>query len=108
MIYGDPRDPVPNFRPIPPVVEQVQECRGIAMGFTLWDMGLFRDTRLGPPWFRTVQQFEPSTGIQSGTQDLEWCGRAAALGYRFAVDCRVRVGHVQFEKTPTHPAGFVW
>jgi hypothetical protein len=24
------------------------------------------------------------------------------------VDTRVRVGHVQFEATGTHPAGFVW
>lgn len=108
MIYGDPKDPVVNFRPQVPQLETVQECRGIAMGFTLWDMDLFRDKRLGPPWFRTVQEFTPFVGAQAGTQDLEWCGRAGALGYRFAVDTRVRVGHVQFDATPTHPAGFVW
>lgn len=107
MIYGDPRDPIPNFRPMPPLIDQVQECRGLAMGFTLWDRRLFEDKRLGPPWFRTLQNATPA-GIQLGTQDLDWCGRAGALGYRFAVDTRVRVGHVQFEKTPTHPAGFVW
>jgi hypothetical protein len=108
MIYGDPLDPVVNYRPQVPKIGEVQECRGIAMGFALWDMDLFRDKRLGPPWFRTVQQFIPYAGVSAGTQDLEWCGRAGALGYRFAVDTRVRVGHVQFEATAIHPAGFVW
>jgi len=108
MIYGDPKDPSGSYQPQPPQPETVQECRGLAMGFTLWDMDLFKDKRIGPPWFKTVQQHVPWEGSASGTQDLEFCGRAAALGYRFAVDTRVRVGHVQFEKTPTHPAGFVW
>lgn len=120
MIYGDPHDPQPNFRPLPPMIDQVQECRGIAMGFTLWDMDLFRDKRLptqcvdpndlskGATWFRTLNNWSPNTGVQAGTQDLDFCARAGALGYRFAVDNRVKVGHVQFEKSPTHPAGFVW
>lgn len=114
MIYGDPRDPVVHFRPMPPMVDGVQECRGIAMGFTLYDMAIFRDQRLlvdtpqGKGWFRTPQSYSPTTGTMAGTQDLDFCARAGALGYRFAVDTRVRVGHVQFEKTPTHPAGFVW
>lgn len=114
MIYGDPRDPVINFRPMPPEIDKVQECRGIAMGFTLYDMAIFRDARLlvdtpqGKGWFRTPQSYNMSTGVQAGTQDLDFCARALALGYRFAVDTRVRVGHVQFEATPTHPAGFVW
>lgn len=108
MIYGDPLDPEMNFRPMPPVVEGVQECRGIAMGFSLWDIELFRDKRLGPPWFKTLNQWSPTTGVESGTQDLEFCGRAGALGYRFCVDTRVKVGHIQLEKSPTHPAGFVW
>lgn len=110
MIYGDPRDPQPNFRPLPPEIDKVQECRGIAMGFTLWDMDLFRDKRVldGDRWFRTLNNWSPATGVQAGTQDLDFCARAGALGYRFCVDNRVRVGHVQFEKSPTHPAGFVW
>lgn len=108
MIFGDPKDPVVNFRPQVPVVENIQECRGIAMGFALWDMELFKDKRLGPPWFRTPQHFTPFRGAEAGTQDLDFCKRAGSLGYRFAVDTRVRVGHVQFDESPTHPAGFVW
>jgi hypothetical protein len=71
-------------------------------------MDLFRDKRLGPPWFKTPQAYYPYQGAESGTQDLDWCKRLGELGYRVAVDTRVRVGHVQFEKTQTHPAGFVW
>lgn len=114
MIYGDPKDPTLNFRPMPPVPDSVQECRGIAEGFTLFDMNLFRDKRLqidtpsGKGWFQTLNEFTPGVGARAGTQDLEFCARAGALGYRFAIDTRVRVGHVQLEKTPTHPAGFVW
>lgn len=120
MIYGDPLDPQPNFRPLAPKVDEVQEARGIAMGFTLWDLDLFRDKRLpmscsdpndlskGAVWFRTISQWTPSTGVQAGTQDLDFCARAGALGYRFCVDNRVRVGHVQLQESPTHPAGFVW
>jgi hypothetical protein len=111
MIYGDPRSTEVNYYPQVPIPGTVQECRGIAMGFTLWDMNLFRDKRL---WidgklFRTVQSFDPRTGgVMSGTQDLEFCGRALSLGYRFAVDNRCLVGHCQLEDTPTHAKGFVW
>ena len=108
MVYGDPRDPDVNWRPQVPKPETLQECRGLAMGFTLWDIELFRDERLGPPWFETVQKHVPWQGSASGTQDLHWCDKAGRLGYRFAVDTRVRVGHVQFDESPTHPAGFVW
>lgn len=111
MIYGDPKSPEVNYYPQVPIPNTVQECRGIAMGFTLWDMNLFRDKRL---WvdgklFRTLQDYDARTGgVRAGTQDLEFCGRAAALGYRFAVDNRCLVGHVQLEDTPTHAKGFVW
>lgn len=122
MIYGDPKSPEVNYYPQIPIPGAIQECRGIAMGFSLWDMNLFRDKRL---WvdangqstgevgkgqlFRTIQQYDPRTGAaNAGTQDLEFCGRAAALGYRFAVDNRCLVGHCQLEDTPTHSKGFVW
>jgi hypothetical protein len=108
MIFGDPKSADLSYRPQVPLIEQSQECRGIPMGFALWDMDLFRDKRLGPPWFKTLHDYIPYEGVRTATQDLEFCGRAAGLGYRFCVDTRVRVGHVQFDKSPTHPAGFVW
>jgi hypothetical protein len=107
MIYGDPDGPM-DYRPQVPRPDETQACRGLAMGFTLWDMKLFKDKRVGPPWFYTKQEYIPYQSVNAGTQDLNFCSRAAEFGYRFCVDTRVRVGHVQFHKSPTHPAGFVW
>jgi hypothetical protein len=108
MIYGNPKSVDTSWKPQVPEPDTAQECRGLAMGFTLWDLSLFSDKRLGPPWFKTKHDYVPYEGVSAATQDLEFCGRAQELGYRFCVDTRVRVGHVQFEKSPTHPAGFVW
>lgn len=108
MIFGNPQSLDMGYRPQIPVPGTAQECRGIAMGFALWDMELFKDKRLGPPWFKTLNEYDPFKGAHAATQDLEFCGRATEAGYRFCVDTEVRVGHVQFEATPTHPAGFVW
>lgn len=94
MIYGDPKVWPPNYIPQLPEPDTIQECRGIAMGFTLWDMNLFKDPRLTNPWFETKAGWTPTTGTIAGTQDLVFCGKATALGYRFAVDTSVRVGHM--------------
>jgi hypothetical protein len=100
MIYGDPEKE--GFEPCQVKSPSgVQECRGVAMGFTLWDAEIFRDPRLQyahagtdhRKWFRTLQEYEEYKGVKAGTQDLEFCGRAQKLGYRFAVDTRVLVGH---------------
>lgn len=102
MIYGDPlRWPI-NYIPQVPKDGGLQECRGIGMGFALWDLELFKDKRLGPPWFVTKQEWNPATGAQQATQDLYFCGQATKYGYRFAVDTSVRVGHLDFN------TGIVW
>jgi hypothetical protein len=97
MIYGNPQEPNTGFAPQIPQPDTLQECRGVAMGCNIWDMNLFRDKRLELPgggFFQTVQKYVPAAGVQAGTQDLEFCARAIALGYRFAVDTRVKVGHL--------------
>lgn len=97
MIYGNSKDPNSGYAPQLPEQNTLQECRGIAMGCTLWDMALFRDKRMQwaeGRWFQTIQNYTPGIGARSGTQDLEFCGRATSLGYRFAVDTRVLVGHL--------------
>src|SRR5512147_1252143 len=43
QIWGDPKDPVVNFRPQPPVAGQLVECCGTGMGFNLWRMSMFKD-----------------------------------------------------------------
>ena len=70
---------------------QVMEVNGIAMGCALWRLDLFR--KIPAPWFVTVD--DVVDGRPMGfTQDLYFCRRARMAGRRFAVDMRVRVGHL--------------
>lgn len=97
QIWGDPADPVLNFRPQIPKPEAVQECCGIGMGFALWRLKAFKDDRIEKPWFKTEK------GINGvATQDLAFWSKARKWGYRCAVDTRVKVGHIDIE------TGFVW
>lgn len=100
MAYGDPeeykRTGVLDFKPLN-VSEalkrgEVVEVNGIAMGCGLWKLELFK--QIPPPWFVTVNDIVPDKGVQCFTQDLYFCNRAKAAGKRFAVDFRVRVGHL--------------
>lgn len=89
-IWGDPKDPVLNFRPQAPRPGELVECCGTSMGFTLWRLSTFKDERLRRPWFKTLDGSE-GTGI--GTQDLHAWSDLRKYGYRCAVDCSVLVGH---------------
>lgn len=88
QIWGDPKDPVLNFRPQPPRAGELIECCGTGMGFNLWRIAMFKDDRLARPLFVTKAGKD---GI--GTQDLAFWGEARKYGYRCAVDCSVLVGH---------------
>lgn len=90
QIWGDPTDPVPNFRPQVPRPGQLQECVGTGMGFNLWRLKMFKDPRLPKPWFKT-HTGRGGEGI--GTQDLCFWAEARKHGYRCAIDCSVTVGH---------------
>ncbi len=89
--YGDPvefaRTGVLEFRPRDMVAAIKQgaivPCNGIAMGCSLYRLDSFR--KVDGPWFQTNP---------SNTQDLFWCAKACRAGLRFAVDTRVRVGHL--------------
>lgn len=93
MIYGNPNDGVLGFQPQVPRPDEIQECNGLGMGFTLFSLDVFRDERIPRPWFKTVQDWTPEKGAQVGTQDLYFYGNARRAGYRIASDNRVRVGH---------------
>ena len=95
QIWGDPKDPIRNFRPQPPVNGELVECCAIGMGFTLWRLAMFRDERLRRPWFQT--QREPMM-----SQDLFFWDDAREKGYRCAVDCGIKVGHLDIS------TGMVW
>ena len=88
QIWGDPKDPVLNFRPqLPDPNGGLVECCGTGMGFNMWRMKMFKDKKLRKPWFVTQKK----DGIS--TQDLYFWGDARKYGYRCAIDCSVRTGH---------------
>lgn len=103
MAYGDPdefaRTGVLDFRPrdVREALKagHVMPVCGIAMGCALWRMELFRE--LAPPWFVTVNDVVPGQGVKCMTQDLSACERMVRAGKRFAVDLRVKVGHMNVE-----------
>lgn len=91
QIWGDPSDPVLNFRPqVPDLNGGLVECCGTGMGFNLWRISMFKDKKLRKPWFKTLNGKD---GEGVGTQDLYFWGDARKYGYRCAIDCSVRVGH---------------
>lgn len=91
QIWGDPKDPVLNFRPQPPDPKGgLVECCGTGMGFNLWRLEMFKDARLRRPWFRTTANMAEG----SQTQDLYFWADARKYGYRCAIACDVQVGHM--------------
>lgn len=97
MAFGDPHDFPLNFRPQIPKPDTVTQVNGLGMGFTLFRMDIFKNKDLPRPFFKTVQEFDPQSGVKSYTQDLKAMENMGKLGYRFAVDSRVRVGHLEVQ-----------
>ncbi len=90
QIWGDPAEHPMNFRPQKPDPNgKIKECNGTGMGFTLFRLSMFKDSKLRRPWFKTVASV--TEGV--GTQDLYAWSDFRKHGYRCAVDCSVRVGH---------------
>lgn len=88
QIWGDPKDPITNFRPqLPDQNGGLVECCGTGMGFNLWRLKMFTDPQLRRPWFVTQKK----DGV--ATQDLYFWSDARKYGYRCAIDCLVKVGH---------------
>lgn len=88
QIWGDPKDPILNFRPqLPDPNGGLVECCGTGMGFNIFRLVMFKDKKLRRPWFKT----ETKSGIS--TQDLYAWGDFRKHGYRCAIDCGVKVGH---------------
>lgn len=102
QIWGDPRDPVINFRPqLPDPNGGLVECCGTGMGFNLFRMSMFKDKNLRKPWFVT----QTKNGVS--TQDLYFWNDARKNGYRCAIDCSVKVGHYDLEGS-FGPADMMW
>ncbi len=58
------------------------ECNIVPQGFGIFRTSLYRE--LPFPWYVTTRD----------TQDVYFCRRARDKGYRFAVDCSIRCGHL--------------
>lgn len=96
MCYGKPDVFPVNFAPFMPEPDTITRCNGLGMGFTLFKLDLFKNPKLKKPFFETVQNYTPGVGIQAYTQDLKFFENAGRLGYKFACDSRVKVGHYDF------------
>jgi hypothetical protein len=91
QIWGDIKDPLINYRPqIPDINGGLVECYGVAQGFTMFRLSVFKDARLRKPWFKTLNG-KDNQGMS--TQDLYLWGDLRQYGYRCAIDCSVKVGH---------------
>jgi hypothetical protein len=107
LALGTPGEPTP-FAPIdlkPRDVreamdkEEVIEVNGIPMGCAIFRLDLFRE--IPDPWFTTVNQYIMIDGKPFGrrytSHDLGFCENARILGKRIALDCGVKVGHLDAE-----------
>lgn len=102
MAYGDPaeykRTGVLEFRPrdirAALAAGNIMPVNGIACGCGLWRIEMFK--AMPPPWFVTLADMTP-TGPAAYTQDLYFCQNAVRAGKSFAVDLRVKVGHMDVQ-----------
>lgn len=72
---------------------ELVECNGMGMGFTLFKLDLFRDERFIKPWFKTAQE-HTNDGMKMYTQDLYFFENFRKLGYKCAMDTRIKLGHI--------------
>lgn len=91
-MLGDPKDYNKNYKVQLPIEGKVVEVNGLGMGFTLFKLDIFR--KIDYPWFKTTAEFNPEVGKVCSTQDVYFFDKAKEKGYKFAVDCRVKVGHI--------------
>lgn len=88
--WGDPTDPILNYRPRIPQASGLLEACGLGMGFCLFRLSMFKDPKLRKPWFVTQKG---ASGC--ATQDLYFWQDARKCGYRCAVLCDVKCGHYE-------------
>ena len=99
QIWGNPNEHPLNFRPQKPDPNGgLVECCGTGMGWTVFRLSMFKDERLRKPWFRTAATREE--GVY--TQDLYAWTDFRKHGFRCAIDCSVKVGHLDAG------SGIVW
>jgi len=95
MIYGDPAVFPRNYIPQVPKPDTLQPACGLGMGFNMFKIDMFKN--IEQPWFKTLQEHDPSKGSALMTQDLYFYEKASKAGYKFACDTRIKVGHYDAE-----------
>lgn len=93
MIYGDPQSIPLSFVPQIPLIDQLQICNGLGMGFDLFKLDIFKDPKVQRPFFKTMQEHTPGVGTKVMTQDLYFFENIHRLGYKVGCDNRIKVGH---------------
>ena len=75
---------------------EVVLCNGSGMGFTLYKLDIFKDSRIEKPWFKTVSDHgtKEKPGIRQYTQDLFCFEKLREVGYKVAIDTRIKIGHL--------------
>ena len=91
-VYGDPAIPG-SWAPQVTLEGTVQTCNMVAMGFTLFNMDIFR--KMPKPWFKSSDSADSDLYTQDGYFFQK--AHKAGLNLRVACDTRVKVGHLDFE-----------
>lgn len=99
MAFGKPENGPEDFYPVDltegMLANSVVPVNGVACGCTLWRLDLFR--KIERPWFQTWTRFTADDTVEVMTQDIFFCKKALAAGAKFAIDTRVRVGHIDIK-----------
>ena len=91
MLFGNPDEDPLDTKPQTPKLGEIQRVNALGMGFNLFKLDMFRN--VPEPWFKTISVDNPEEGAINMTQDFYFYRKAAELGYKFACDNRVLVGH---------------
>lgn len=96
MIFGDPTVDKYDAKPQIPKYGEIQQACALGMGFNLFKLDMFREIK--EPWFKTLESEDRVEGTAQVTQDFYFYRKASDLGYKFACDNRVLVGHYDSKK----------
>jgi len=91
MLFGDPEKNIDDHVPQVPKQGELQHVNALGMGFNLFKLDMFR--HIEEPWFKTLEGVGENGVEQKVTQDMYFYKKAGKLGYKFACDNRILVGH---------------
>ena len=100
MMFGNPEEDPLDSKPVLPRKDSIQRVNALGMGFNLFKLDMFRN--IPEPWFKTLEEYDPlvngeGNGAQM-TQDFYFYRKAAEQCFKFAVDTRVLVGHLDIRE----------